>query len=142
MLHFLYNQGFKNQVNYRHLVKTLLVSQSVITSTSAAGTTTFREAIRNGTQLKGNIIFPPEMNIFTQQALALNPQQLPPNPLETQVCSLGSCSLPPVLCISTSFRVLRAPESWLKHFFQPFFNLFCIFLLSNDTQSHCCEQIK
>ena len=32
-----------------------------------------------------------------------------------------------VLCISTSFRVLAAPESWSKHFFQPFFNLFCSF---------------
>ena len=31
------------------------------------------------------------------------------------------------LCISTSFRVLAAPESWSKHFFQPFFDLFCSF---------------
>ena len=30
-----------------------------------------------------------------------------------------------LLCISTSFRVLLAPESWSKHFFQPFFNLIC-----------------
>ena len=29
-----------------------------------------------------------------------------------------------MLCISTSFWVLRAPKSWSKHFFQPFFNLF------------------
>ena len=28
-----------------------------------------------------------------------------------------------VLCISTSFRVLRAPKSWSKPFFQPFFNI-------------------
>ena len=32
-----------------------------------------------------------------------------------------------VLCISTSFWVLHAPKSWSKHFFQPFFNLFCSF---------------
>ena len=29
-----------------------------------------------------------------------------------------------MLCILTSFRVLRAPESWLKHFFQPFSTFF------------------
>ena len=29
-----------------------------------------------------------------------------------------------LLCISTSFWVLAAPRSWLKHFFQQFFNLF------------------
>ena len=32
-----------------------------------------------------------------------------------------------MLCISTSFWVLRAPKSWPKHFFQTFFNLFCSF---------------
>ena len=31
----------------------------------------------------------------------------------------------PVLCISTSFRVLRAPKSLLKYFFSAGFNLFC-----------------
>ena len=35
----------------------------------------------------------------------------------------GRCHL---LCISTSFRVLRAPESWLKYFFSAIFNLFCL----------------
>ena len=30
-----------------------------------------------------------------------------------------------LLCILTSFQVLAAPESWSKHFFQPFFDLFC-----------------
>ena len=30
-----------------------------------------------------------------------------------------------LLCISTSFWVLRAPKSWSKHFFQPFFYFFC-----------------
>ena len=35
--------------------------------------------------------------------------------------------MPYVLCIWTSFRVLAAPESWSKHFFQPFFDLFCSF---------------
>ena len=42
------------------------------------------------------------------------------------------CLLPPLmtshlLCISTSFRVLAAPVSWSKHFFQPFFDLLCSF---------------
>ena len=32
-----------------------------------------------------------------------------------------------LLCISTSFCVLHTPESWLKPFFQPFFNRFCSF---------------
>ena len=31
-----------------------------------------------------------------------------------------------VLCISTSFRVLRAPECWSKHFFSAVFNLFWV----------------
>ena len=31
------------------------------------------------------------------------------------------------MCISTSFQVLRTPESWSKPFFQPFFNLICSF---------------
>ena len=32
-----------------------------------------------------------------------------------------------LLCISISFWVLQAPKSWSKHFFQPFFTLFCSF---------------
>ena len=32
-----------------------------------------------------------------------------------------------VLCISTSFLVLRAPESWLKHFLRPFSTSFVHF---------------
>ena len=32
-----------------------------------------------------------------------------------------------MLCILTSFWVLRAPKNRSKHFFQPFFNLFCLF---------------
>ena len=32
-----------------------------------------------------------------------------------------------LLCISTSFQVLRAPESWLKHFFQLFTTFFVHF---------------
>ena len=32
-----------------------------------------------------------------------------------------------LLCISTSLWVLAAPKNWLKHFFQPFFNLFWSF---------------
>ena len=32
-----------------------------------------------------------------------------------------------VFCFSTSFQVLRAPESWSKPFFQTFFNLLCSF---------------
>ena len=32
-----------------------------------------------------------------------------------------------LLYISTSFWVLRTPKSWLKHFFRPFFSLFCSF---------------
>ena len=32
-----------------------------------------------------------------------------------------------MLCISNSFWVLAATKSWLKHFFQPFFKLFCSF---------------
>ena len=48
--------------------------------------------------------------------------------LSRNLCALDKgCHEPPVLCISTSFRVLAAPESWLKHFFQPFFDLFCSF---------------
>ena len=35
--------------------------------------------------------------------------------------------IPCVLCISTSFWVLRAPESWLKYFFSVVFNLFFFF---------------
>ena len=35
----------------------------------------------------------------------------------------------PLLCISTSFQVLRAPESWSKYFFSAVFNLF--FFISN-----------
>ena len=34
---------------------------------------------------------------------------------------------PQLLCILTSFWVLRAPKSWAKHCFQPFFNLFYYF---------------
>ena len=34
-----------------------------------------------------------------------------------------------MLCILTSFRVLRAPKSWLKHFFQPFSTFFVHFKL-------------
>ena len=33
-----------------------------------------------------------------------------------------------MLCISTSFQVLRAPESWSKPFFQPFSSFFVQFL--------------
>ena len=33
-------------------------------------------------------------------------------------------AVPQMLYISTSFHVLAAPESWSKHFFQWFFNLF------------------
>ena len=32
-----------------------------------------------------------------------------------------------MLCTSTSFWVLRTPKSLSKHFFQPFFKLFCSF---------------
>ena len=39
----------------------------------------------------------------------------------TQLCLFIYYSL---LCISTSFWVLSAPENWSKPFFQPFFNLF------------------
>ena len=45
-----------------------------------------------------------------------------------------------LLCISTSFWVLRAPKSWLKHFFQPFstfflhFKLFSVYI-RNEAQS-------
>ena len=34
-----------------------------------------------------------------------------------------------LLCISTSFRVLRPPECWSKYFFLYDFNLFCSFLM-------------
>ena len=34
---------------------------------------------------------------------------------------------PRLLCISTNFRVLRTPESRLKHLFSTFFNLFHLF---------------
>ena len=35
-----------------------------------------------------------------------------------------------LLCISTSFWLLRAPKSWLKHFFQPFFSRFSTFFVN------------
>ena len=41
-----------------------------------------------------------------------------------------------MLCISTSFWVLRAPKSWLKHFFQPLFNLFCNYLYIHPYINH------
>ena len=39
----------------------------------------------------------------------------------------GCCCSSRVLCISTSFQVLAAPESWSKYFFQPFSTFFVYF---------------
>ena len=40
-----------------------------------------------------------------------------------------------LLCIMTSFWVLRAPKSWSKHFFSAVFNLFCSTAGQNTQQS-------
>ena len=47
-----------------------------------------------------------------------------------------------VLCISTSFRVLRAPESWWKQFFQPFWPFFLFILLKNQSKVYIILVIK
>ena len=60
---------------------------------------------------------------------------LPIHPPETKFCSCF-CQWNitwgmQVLCILTSFWVLRAPKSWSKHFFQPFSTF--LFILSVST---------